>query len=61
MRPVNYDRKVEEVYQILKEWNIEPHQIKIDEEAVDLLLIALKNNVTAVYLDNEDGLIIEQE
>lgn len=53
--------KVDEIYSILQEWNIQPHQINIDDEAVDLLLIALKGDVTAVYLDEENALIIEQE
>jgi hypothetical protein len=53
--------KVLEIYSILAQWNISPNQIVIDKEAEDLLLIALKQNPTAVYLDGEDGLIIEQD
>lgn len=52
---------VEEIYHILSQWNIQPHQIVIDKEAEDLLLIALRQNPTAVYLDEDNSLIIEQE
>lgn len=55
------NEKVKEIYDILAQWNIEPHQLVIDKEAEDLLLIALKQNPTAVYLDEENALIIEQE
>lgn len=53
--------KAEEIYQILSQWNIKPDQITIDKEAEELLLVALKQNPTAVYLDEENSLIIEQE
>lgn len=53
--------KATEIFEILAQWNIHPEQITIDKEAEDLLLIALKQNPTAVYLDGEDGLIIEQD
>ena len=53
--------KVTEIYEILSHWNIQPNQLVIDKEAEDLLLIALKQNPTAVYLDEENALIIEQE
>ena len=53
--------KVKEIYEILSRWNIQPHQITIDAEAEDLLLIALRQNVSAVYLDEENALIIEQD
>lgn len=55
------NEKVEEIYQILSQWNIQSHQITIDKEAEDLLLVALKQNPTAVYLDEDNSLIIEQE
>lgn len=51
----------EEIYKILKQWNIDRDQIIIDREAEDLLLISLKDNPTAVYLDEEAALIIEKE
>jgi hypothetical protein len=53
--------KKEEIYKILEQWNINQDQIVIDNEAEDMLLIALKNNPTAVYLDEEAALIIEQD
>ncbi len=52
---------VEKIYEILSQWNIQPHQITIDKEAEELLLVALKQNPTAVYLDTDNSLIIEQE
>jgi len=55
------NEKVKEIYEILSGWNIEPHQLVIDKEAEDLLLVALKQNPTAVYLDEENALIIEQD
>lgn len=53
--------KVKEIYEILSHWNIQPHQLTIDKEAEDLLLIALRQNVTGVYLDEDNALIIEQD
>ena len=48
----------EEIYQILAQFNIF-ERIKIEDEAVDYLLSALKSNPTRVYLDNENALMIE--
>ncbi len=48
----------EEIYKILEEHNIF-EKIEIEDEAVDYLLSALKNNPTAVYLDKEKALMIE--
>ncbi len=53
--------KKEEIYKLLEQWNIDRSQITIDDQAEDLLLIALNNNPTAVYLDEEAALIIEQD
>ena len=50
-----------EIYDILSQWNIKPHQVVIDKEAEDLLLVALRQNPTAVYIDHDNSLIIEQE
>ena len=55
------NEKVTEIFEILAQWDIHPGQITIDKEAEDLLLVALRQNPTAVYLDDEDGLIIEQD
>lgn len=55
------NEKVEEIYTILSTWNISPDQIVIDKEAEDLLLIALKQNPTNVFLDEDNALIIEQD
>ena len=48
----------EEIYKILEEHNIF-ERIEIEDEVVEYLLNALKNNPTAVYLDAENALMIE--
>lgn len=53
--------KVEEIYSLLKKWNIHRDQIAIDWQAEDILLLALTQNPKAVYLDEENALIIEPE
>lgn len=48
----------EEIYRILAQHNIF-ERIEIEDEAVEYILSALKNNPTAVYLDKEKALMIE--
>jgi len=53
--------KIDEIYSLLERWNIGRDQIEIDWQAEDILLIALNQNPKAVYLDEENALIIEPE
>lgn len=50
----------EEIYAILKTYNIDETEVKIEDEVADIILIALRQpGIEFVKIDEEGGLLID--